>query len=81
MLASNVAFFLIFPLLSISRRGVAIVLLFIVLFIMVSFVPLDQLLLQLLIAFGEPLNHGGEGLHLSFQDVGWVPGLLVDGSH
>ena len=48
---------------------------------MVSFVPLDQLLLQLLIALGEPLNHGGEGLHLSFQDVGWVPGLLVDGSH
>ena len=34
-----------------------------------SFVPLVQLLLQLLIALGEPLDYSGEGLHLPFQGV------------
>ena len=42
---------------------------FIMLVIGTSFVPLVQLLLQLLITLGESLDYCGEGLHLPFQGV------------
>ena len=76
--AGGVAFFLIFPFLLIPRREVVVVALVIVPFVMLvigtSFVPLVQLLLQLLIALSEPLDYSGEGLHLPFQGVGGVFG-------
>ena len=83
--ASCVAFFLVFLLLPVSCQGVAIIPLFIFPFVMLVvrtlFIPLSQLLLQLLIALDEPLDCNSEGLHLSFQGPRWVPSLLVDGSH
>ena len=42
------------------------------------FIPLVQLLFQLLIVLGESLNCRDEGLHLPFQGVGGVSGLLDD---
>ena len=72
----SVAFFLIFPFLPIPRREVVVVTLVIVPFVMLvigmSFVPLVQLLLQLLIALGELLDCRGKGLHLPFRGVGGV---------
>jgi len=80
-----ISFFLFFSLLLISHWGMAIIPLFIISFITLvvgtSFIPLGQLLFRLLIALGELLDCSSEGLHLSFKGVGWVPGLLVDGSH
>ena len=84
-LASNIASFWIFSFLLISCWGVAIILLFIISFILsvakTAFVPLVQLLLHLLIALGESLNYCGKGLHLPFQCIGGVSSLLVNGSN
>ena len=81
----GIAFFLIFPFILIPRREVAIIVLVIVPFVMLVvgtlFVPLVQLLLQLLIALGEPLDCHDEGLHFPFQGVGGVSDLLDDGSY
>ena len=85
--ASNVAFFWIFPFLPISRREMTVVLLIIVLFVMLtvetgtSFIHLVHLLFQLLILLGESVDNRNEGLHLSFQGVRGVFGLLANGSH
>ena len=85
--ASNVAFFWIFPFLPISRREITVVLLIIVLFVMLtvetgtSFIHLVHLLFQLLTLLGESVDNRNEGLHLSFQGVRGVFGLLANGSH
>ena len=81
----NIAFFRIFSLLTIACRGTVVVVLTTVLFVMLivlsSFIPLIQLPLQLMITLGELLNCRSEGLHLSFQGIGRVPSLLVDGNN
>ena len=63
-------FFLVVPSLPISQQVMAIILLFIVPLVMLvvwtSFVPLVQLLLQLLIALGESFDCRDEGLRSSF---------------
>lgn len=68
--SSNVTFFLMFSFLPISRLEVVVILFFIFLFVTLvvgkSYIPLVQLLLQLLIVLGEPLDCRGEGLHLHF---------------
>ena len=80
--ASNVAFFWIFPFLPLSRREMTVVLLvMLTIKIGTSFIHLVHLLFQLLILLGESIDNCSEGLHLSFQGVRGVFGLLADGSH
>ena len=70
---SNIAFVLIFPFLPISYWGVVVVVFatipFVTLIVRSSLIPLVQLLSQLLIALGKPLNCCGEDLHLSLQGI------------
>ena len=63
LLAGDVALFLVFPFPLVSHWEVTIVLLFVVPFVLLIaetlLIPLIQLLLQLLVVLGEPLNHCG----------------------
>jgi len=83
--AGDIAFFLIFPLLTVLRQEMTTILLIVVPFVTLVFgtslVPLVQLLIQLLVALAKPFNCYCQGLHLPFQGVGGIPCLLVNGSY
>lgn len=81
----DIAFFLIFLLLTVPHREMTTILLVIVPFVTLVFgmslVPLVHLLLQLLVALGKTFDCCYQGLNLPLQGVGGIPYLLVNGSH
>ena len=82
---NDIALFLVVPFLVIVHRGMIVVAfvlaLSIILIVWLLIIPLLQLSFQLMVPLSEPFNRYGEGLHLSFQRVGRVPGLLVGNGH